>query len=203
LSDSYTNVNLDGYNFIQNCRRGRAGAGVGLYLDNSMMFKMRDDLSLDSLEHVESLFVEICRYVVFCVSYYDSLKEEKNKYTVYRDKSKTNLIIFQNQLNETVWENFPGYNDPKMAYDSFFNEFTSIYDSSFPLKKIKSSKLNSRKPWVTNGLLKSIKRKNKLYRKYLSFPTAQNETLYKACKNKLTKLLKNANDFITRLSLNV
>ena len=150
------------------------------------------------------LFTDISDHLpVFCVSYYDSLKEAKNKYTVYRDKSKTNLIKFQNQLNETVWENFPGYNDPKMAYDSFFNEFTSIYDSSFPLKKIKSSKLNSRKPWVTNGLLKSIKRKNKLYRKYLSFPTAQNETLYKAYKNKLTKLLKNANDFITRLSLNV
>ena len=63
LSDSYTNVDLDGYNFIQNCRHGRAGAwgGVGLYLDNSMVFKMRDDLSLDGLEHVESLFVEICR----------------------------------------------------------------------------------------------------------------------------------------------
>ncbi len=61
LSDSYTNVDLDGYNFIQNCRHGRAGEGVGLYLDNSMVFKMRDDLSLDGLEHVESLFVEICR----------------------------------------------------------------------------------------------------------------------------------------------
>ena len=32
LSDSYTNVNLDGYNFIQNCRHGRAGGGMGHYL---------------------------------------------------------------------------------------------------------------------------------------------------------------------------
>ena len=136
------------------------------------------------------MFTEISDHLlVFCCSYYDSLKERKNKYTVYRDKSKTNLIKFQNQLNETVWENFPGYNDPKMA---LINKFTSIYDSSFPLKKIKSSKLNSRKPWVTNGLLKSFKRKNKHYRKYLSFPTAQNEKLYEAYKNKLTKLFKNA-----------
>jgi hypothetical protein len=113
------------------------------------------------------LFTDISDHLpVFCVSY---------KYTVYRDKSKTNLIKFQNQLNETVWENFPGYNDPKMAYDSFFNEFTSIY-------------FNSRKPWVTNGLLKSIKRKNKLYRKYLSFSTAKNETLYKAYKNKAEEI---------------
>jgi hypothetical protein len=80
-----------------------------------------------------------------------------------------------------------------MAYDSFFNEFTSIF--FFPTEENKVIKLNSRKPWVTNGLLKSIKRKNKLYRKYLSFPTAQNETLYKAYKNKLTKLLKNAKRF--------
>jgi hypothetical protein len=62
-----------------------------------------------------------------------------------------------------------------MAYVSFFNKSTSIHDSSFPLKKIKSSKLNSRKPWVSNGLLKSIKRKNKLKRQYLSFPTAQHQ----------------------------
>ncbi len=84
------------------------------------------------------LFTDISDHLpVFCVSYYVSLKEAKNKYTVYRDKSKINLIKFQNQLNETVWENIPGYNDPKVTYDSFFNEFTSIYDSSSPLKRIK------------------------------------------------------------------
>jgi hypothetical protein len=152
-----------------------------------------DNIFTNHIDHYSFtglLFTEISDHLlVFCGSYYDSLKERKNKYTVYRDKSKTNLIKFQNQLNETVWENFPGYNDPKMA---LINKFTSIYDSSFPLKKIKSPKLNSRKPWVTNGLLKSFKMKNKHYRKYLSFPTAQNEKLYEAYKNKLTKILKNA-----------
>lgn len=61
LFDSYTNVDFDGYNFIQNCRHGWAEGGVGLYLDNSMAFEMRYDFFLDSLEwnHCLLKYVEI------------------------------------------------------------------------------------------------------------------------------------------------
>ena len=61
LTDTYTNVDLDSYNFIQHYRHDLVGGGVGLYLDNNMIFEMRDDLSVDGYERVESLFVEICQ----------------------------------------------------------------------------------------------------------------------------------------------
>ena len=43
---------------------------------------------------------------------------------------------------------------------------------------------------MAQGLLRSIKRKNKLYRQYLLNPSAQNESFYKHYKNKLNHSLR-------------
>ena len=48
----------------------------------------------------------------------------------------------------------------------------------------------SRKPWLSNGLIKSIKTKNKLYVKYLRRPTLTNRLLYKQFRNKLNMLMR-------------
>ena len=46
------------------------------------------------------------------------------------------------------------------------------------------------KPWITKGLLKSIKTKCNLYKKSLKYPSPLNITKYKKYKNKLIHLLK-------------
>ena len=46
------------------------------------------------------------------------------------------------------------------------------------------------KSWMTKGLLKSIKKKNNLYRKYLRKPTCENNTIYKNYKNKLNHSIR-------------
>jgi hypothetical protein len=43
---------------------------------------------------------------------------------------------------------------------------------------------------MTNGLLKSIKRKKKLYKTFLKNPSNKNEKTYKKYKNKLNHILK-------------
>ena len=62
--------------------------------------------------------------------------------------------------------------------------------NAFLLKKLKASKDTFKKPWMTRGLLKSIKRKNKLYQKFLRNPSSVNENLYKIYKNKLNHSLR-------------
>ena len=52
----------------------------------------------------------------------------------------------------------------------------------FPLNK-------TRKPWLSKGLLKSIKRKSKLYKRFLNYPSPANENTYKRFKSKLIHLL--------------
>ena len=51
---------------------------------------------------------------------------------------------------------------------------------------------NKCKPWMTNGLVNSCKKKNRLYKMFLKIPNLQNETLYKDYKNKLTSIMRKA-----------
>ena len=78
-----------------------------------------------------------------------------------------------------------GYDDPNISYKIFLSKYTEIYNLSFPLRKVKANKNSISKPWLSKGLLKSVKLKNRLYKKYLSNPTIENEMTYKRYKNKL------------------
>ena len=42
------------------------------------------------------------------------------------------------------------------------------------------------KPWITKGFIKSSRKKNKLYKKYLSSGTEELKTKYKNYRNRLT-----------------
>jgi len=58
----------------------------------------------------------------------------------------------------------------------------------FPVKKVSAYK--NRKPWLTSGLKKSIKIKNKLYVNSIKYPTSENKNLYKQYKAQLHRLLQ-------------
>ena len=55
----------------------------------------------------------------------------------------------------------PGLNDPSCANEIFVGKYTTIYDKSFPLRKMKAKRFNLRKPWFTKSLAKSIRKKNR------------------------------------------
>ena len=76
------------------------------------------------------------------------------------------------------------------AYWCFLDKYTTIYNDWFPLKKVKVTNVTLSKPWITKGLLKSIRKKNLLYKRFLANPTSYREKLYKSYKNKLTLSLR-------------
>ena len=49
-----------------------------------------------------------------------------------------------------------------VAYNEFFDTFTSLYNGCFPRVKIKVKALISFRPWITKGIAKSSKKKQKL-----------------------------------------
>ena len=53
-----------------------------------------------------------------------------------------------------------------------------MFDACFPLRKHKKSTSKFSKPWMSYGLLTSIKTKNKLYRKNLKKSNHVNKKLY-------------------------
>ena len=79
--------------------------------------------------------------------------------------TKFNLEIFLNalydQLSILVDSNI---SSPHELYDKFVTKFENVVDEFAPMRKAsrKENKLRSR-PWLTRGLLKSIRIKNKMY----------------------------------------
>ena len=73
----------------------------------------------------------------------------------------------------------------------FVRTFKNIYEKCFPMKTMtrKEIKLHS-KPWITQGLIASIKTKSKLYKQFLRNPNPSSEATYKTFKNKLHILLR-------------
>ena len=78
---------------------------------------------------------------------------------------------------------------PNDAYNQFYSQLIEVYDKCFPIKKNNKQKCID-KPWITAGFKKSIKQKNKLYKKFVKSPTVANERKFKAHRNKLNSLLR-------------
>ena len=302
--DTFNMVNLPGYNFISNHRRGKTGGGVGLYLGDYFQYKLIQDCNISNPEVIESLFVEIsnplgkniivgtvyrppnqnlvsfiedfnkilsiiskdnkqcyimgdfnldllhCDHHAYTQEFIDSLFshmfiplinkptrltshsatlidniftncftqnivngiilndlsdhlpvfalsstkfEKPNNETTYytRDYNDLNIIKFQTKLSQIEWTRVLIGQDPNRLYDVFAEEYYRHFEDCFPLK---ISKLNScrksKSPWITKGLLTSVKKKNKLYKKYLANPTPVRDSQYKRYKNKLNHLIR-------------
>ena len=101
---------------------------------------------------------------------------------------------FKYLLNHVDW-NYIVYivnSDTNESYNKFLMKFSELYDVAFPETKIEIKTKNLLSPWLTKGLRKSSKRKQKLYKKFLKKRNLANEMAYKSCKNLFEKFKKNS-----------
>ena len=96
------------------------------------------------------------------------------------------------KLENTNWDfsdQSNNANDPNTANNILIDKYTGLFDTCFPFKTIKGKALNSfRKPWLTKSLLRSINKKNKLYKQYLRHRSNEKLLKNKTYKNKLSNL---------------
>ena len=79
--------------------------------------------------------------------------------------------------------------DCQSSYSKFHDIFLGLYDRCFPLRRVEL-KYRNRKPYLTEGLKKSIKVKNKLYKRSLKMKTLYSKKIYLEYKHKLCSLLR-------------
>ena len=77
-------------------------------------------------------------------------------------------------------------------YDTFLKTLTDIYDANFPIREYILKDKDIKSPWITKGLKKSSKKKQKLYIKFLKTRTLEDEFKYKTYKSLFEKLRKKA-----------
>ena len=80
---------LEGHNFVEKHRESRSGGGVGLFIDESISFIKRDDLSIFD-EYIECVSVEVEKHV---------LKTSKNVISVIYRPPNTDVRIFIDKMN--------------------------------------------------------------------------------------------------------
>ena len=70
---------------------------------------------------------------------------------------------------------------------NFLHKLIVLYDKYFPKHNIRIYKKDLQSPWITTGIKKSSKRKQKLYVGFLKNRNSKNELEYKNYKNFLSR----------------
>ena len=91
------------------------------------------------------------------------------------DVSDLFTAIFMTKLKTT--------SSPKNHVDQFLKIFSSLYQKGFQSTKVKLKPKRNKSPWITNGIPKSSKRKQKLYEKFLKRRTPEYKETYEGYKN--------------------
>ena len=111
--------------------------------------------------------------LIFTLSYteaYSSSNKSKESVSI-RNFSSQNINSFNNLLCEFDWNSLI-HADANVTYNGFLRKYTEFYNKSFPLKLSEGKSLKTpHNPWLTTGLLKSIKTKSRLYQLFLKRPS--------------------------------
>ena len=112
-----------------------------------------------------------------------------------RDKKNLDVPKFQNDLlADDLIINIINARDSDHACDIFMNKYCSILEKHAPLKKLTKKEIKRKqKPWITQGLIKSISKKRALFVKIKKLQTKNRNTdevfkLYKIYNNTINKL---------------
>ena len=119
--------------------------------------------------------------------------------SVSRQLKPNNIKCFKNHLALVDWDFVNKEDNPEISYSKFIGKTSELLNMHCPLQSIKKSNRKlTRKPWITIGLLKSIKMKDKLYKKFITKSTDENKLKYTKYRNILNNLLRKAKkDYIT------
>ena len=81
-------------------------------------------------------------------------------------------------------------NSPSNAYNEFLRNFFGLHNEAFLKKKIKIKRKGFNSPWITESLVKSSKKKQSLYEKFLNNKKPEKELNYKQYKTLFESLKK-------------
>jgi exonuclease III len=117
--------------------------------------------------------------------------------TVQRIVTEAGVGQFKATLANMNWEavtNQCEQGKANEAYELFIDSYTQAYNDAFPLREESKNKqkVKFKQPWMTGGLLKSCKKKNLLYTKYMKTPNQQNKQQFVKYRNKFKTVRINA-----------
>ena len=102
-----------------------------------------------------------------------------------------NMNNFHEKLSNTDWSDIHQAPTTQDKYNLFTKVVNDLHEHCFPVTKVRTNPTKS-KPWITTTILKSIKKKNKMYKKCLTNKSVHLLNSYKKYRNTLTSLIRAA-----------
>ena len=160
-------------------------------IDNIFTNEFNPDLI--SGNFTEDISDHLPSFLIIPIKNKKKLPKDHNIYI--RDLNKVDYVNFFLDLlaiDMAEISNNPNAND---AFLKLFESTSKVIDEYIPLRKITNNEFKRRyKPWISKGILISINRKNKLYKKYIK--CANNELKiqifneYKILKKQINELVR-------------
>ena len=89
------------------------------------------------------------------------------------------IAYFKTLLSIVDWKHVLNENSPNNTYNEFLRIFLDLYNEAFLKQKIKIKRKSFNSPWMTKGLVKSSKKKQRLYENFLKNRDPEKELNYK------------------------
>ena len=105
---------------------------------------------------------------------------------IFRDFQRDS---FKFDLQKENWDSIYKCNEVNESYSRFLHIFNKVSNIHAPLKKAKI-KHKAYKPWITSGLMKSMKVRDNLYKKWLITRNDVFLNKYKLYRNKIATINK-------------
>ena len=158
-------------------------------------------LKLQKHQHSQTIFHNLFFYQIF----FSKVRGTKSN-ILRQDWKKFEISKFISDFNQIKWEQilYNENNDVNFSMNEYLSKIDSLLDAHAPIKKINKKELEFlTKPWITEGLKNSIKKKNNIYAKSVK---CKNKLLkefyhnsYKNYRNLLSTLLKRAKKVLHKL----
>ena len=129
-------------------------------VDNIFINTIENPISGNILEHIS--FDHLPNFIII-----EHEQINKNIKIKKRDTKHFNQTEFLNELlGSTLIHEIENAHNTNMAYEIFHKKFIEALDNHAPMKYLNKKEIKTRhKPWLTKGILTSIKRKRILFRK--------------------------------------
>ena len=127
---------------------------------------------------------------IFVMCNNDISIKKSDKLSMYRKETPQNIESFKEDLASEEWLDIFSELDANISYENFNKKLQMYYEKHFPLVSAKKNNKTGKMPWISKTILRSIHKRNKLYKAYLRNRSDENKSKYKTYRNQLTNIIR-------------
>ena len=136
----------------------------------------------------------LAQFLVILISYHQVSK--KNIQYTY-DRKNFDRQNFLQDFHNITWPTTDSVTDPNIPFDDMIGKINNLINTHLPRRKMTQKEIRRKqKPWISNEILRKIKKRDRIHGKYLKTndENKKNELLtkYKSLRKEVTTLVKNS-----------